>query len=178
MECAPAFRSCPRYKLKKKRQTKNKDVDIKQKERKVLQDSNTWKGLEENGKHQDKHIQAIDLLEGIVLETGARLIKWKVILTHRGKLFANIHHWKLKMAQRILDIPRHCRELATIEDSLCEEGLFQTPLQIKRLHSFLHGGKTKASDSVLKHLSKDRRRFTVLLSRNMLYYSACGIPIY
>lgn len=36
--------------------------------------------------------QPIDLLEGIVLETGARLIKGKVILTRRGKLFANIHH--------------------------------------------------------------------------------------
>lgn len=68
-----------------------------------------WIGLEENRKHQDKHVKAIDLLEGIVLETGARLIKWKVILTHRGKLFANTHHWKLKMAQRILDIPQHCR---------------------------------------------------------------------
>lgn len=55
-----------------------------------------WKELEENGKHQDKHIQAIDLLGGIVLETGATLIKWKVILIHRAKLFANIHHWKLK----------------------------------------------------------------------------------
>lgn len=51
-------------------------------------------------------------MEGIVLETGARLIKWKVILTHRGKLFANIHHWKLKKAQRILDIPQHCRSMA------------------------------------------------------------------
>lgn len=71
-----------------------------------------WKGLEENRKQQDKHVQAIDLLEGIVLETGARLIKWKVILTHRGKLFANIHHWKLKKAQRILDIPQHCRSTA------------------------------------------------------------------
>lgn len=60
-------------------------------------------------KHQDKHGEAIDLLEGIVLETGAGLIKWKVILTHRGKPFANIHHWKLKMAQRILDIPQHRR---------------------------------------------------------------------
>lgn len=53
--------------------------------------------------------QPIDLLEGIDLETGARLIKWKVILTRRGKLFANIRHWKLKMAQRILDILQQCR---------------------------------------------------------------------
>lgn len=59
-------------------------------------------GLEWNRKQQDKHVQAIDLLEGIVLETGAGLIKWKVILTHRGKLFANIHHWPLKKAQRFL----------------------------------------------------------------------------
>lgn len=53
--------------------------------------------------------QPIDLSEGIVLETGARLIKWKVILTRRGKLFANIRHWKLKMAPKILDIPQQCR---------------------------------------------------------------------
>lgn len=77
-----------------------------------LQKSNGGKkkrGLEWNRKQQDKHVQAIDLLEGIVLETGAGLIKWKVILTHRGKLFANIHHWPLKKAQRFLSIPQHFR---------------------------------------------------------------------
>lgn len=65
--------------------------------------------MEENGERHDKHIQIIDLLEGIVLETGARLIKWKVILTHRGKLFANTHHSKLQMVQRILDIQQRCK---------------------------------------------------------------------
>lgn len=67
------------------------------------------KGLEWNRKQQDKHVQAIDLLEGIVLETGAGLIKWKVILTHRGKLFAIIHHRPLKKAQRFLSIPQRLR---------------------------------------------------------------------
>lgn len=57
-------------------------------------------------------------IEGIVLETGARLIKWKVILTHRGKLFANIHHWKLKMAQRILDVT------STAEAAAAQSGRF------------------------------------------------------
>lgn len=63
--------------------------------------------------------QPIDLLEGMVLETGARLIKWKVILTRTGKLFANIHHWKLKMAHRILDIPQQCRGWSVRETRGC-----------------------------------------------------------
>lgn len=66
-------------------------------------------GLEWNRKQQDKHVQAMDLLEGIVLETGAGLIKWKVILTHRGKLFANTHHWPLKKAQWFLSILQRFR---------------------------------------------------------------------
>ena len=37
--------------------------------------------------------------------TGAGLIKWKVILTHRGKLFANIHHWNFRTPRIALDIP-------------------------------------------------------------------------
>lgn len=77
--------------------------------RKLLQDRSNgrhWRKMESTRTNTSR---PIDLLEGIVLETGARLIKWKVILTRTGKLFANIHHWKLKMAQRILDIPQQYR---------------------------------------------------------------------
>lgn len=74
-------------------------------------DRNPWKGFEENGRHQDKHIETIDLLGGIVFETGATLIKWKVILTHKSKLFANTYHSKLKMVPRIVDIHQHCKPL-------------------------------------------------------------------
>ena len=71
--------------------------------------------------------QLIDLLKGIVLETGAGLIKWKVILTRRGKLFANIHHWKLKMAQRILDIPQQCRDWSMREILWVKNSCFRIP---------------------------------------------------
>lgn len=90
--CATAFRLCQSNTCKKQAaKEEQRTFDIKDdvegiaKGKKKERALGKWKG-------PGQLHQAIDLLEGIDLETGERLIKWKVILTHRGQLFANIHH--------------------------------------------------------------------------------------
>lgn len=125
-----------------------------------------WWKMESTGTNTS---QLIDLLEGIVLETAARLIKWKVILTCRGKLFANIHQWKLKMAQEILNIPQQCRGWSMREILRVKNSCFWIPVKWKsgqcplwrqnRGHSLFGNREMEAIIKLLLESNEGRENF-------------------